>query len=165
MTKCDYVLVLDTEGLHAPELDSQKTQKHDKELATFFTGLANATMINIILYGEAAGDMDDILQTVVHAFIRMRTIRLSPSCQFIHQNVGALMAKTKGVGRYRFIDKLDTTTREAAKEQCEEQCEHFSDVIEFAEQKDVHYLPSLWSGDSPMAPIHPGYSEGAQDLD
>ena len=77
-TKCSYVLIVDTEGLRAPELDPQKTQKHDNELATFVIGLANMTLINI--YGEVPGDMDDILQTSVHAFLRMTQVKYHPSC-------------------------------------------------------------------------------------
>ncbi len=49
-TKCSYVIIVDTEGLRAPELDPTKTQNHDNELATFVIGLANMTLINI--YGE-----------------------------------------------------------------------------------------------------------------
>ena len=77
-TGCSYVLVVDTEGLRAPELDFQLTQKHDNELATFIIGLADVTLINI--YGEVPGEMDDILQTSVHAFLRMRQVKFNPSC-------------------------------------------------------------------------------------
>ena len=161
---CDYVLVVDTEGLRAPELDSQKTQTHDNELATFVIGLADVTLINI--FGEAPGDMDDILQTAVHAFIRMASVRLNPSCQFVHQNVGAILASGKGdMGRSRFKDKLDTMTCAAAKEEnCEGQYEYFSEVIQFDDQEDVHHFPGLWRGDPPMAPVNTGYSEKAQLL-
>ena len=117
-TKCDYVLVVDTEGLRAPELDPLKTQKHDNELATFVIGLANMTVINI--YGEVPGDMDDILQTSVHAFLRMNQVKYYPSCQFVHQNVGV---NIKGeVGRAKFTQKLNKFTIDAAREEhCEGQ--------------------------------------------
>ena len=38
----DFVLVVDTEGLRAPEL-SHKSQNHDNELATFVIGLGSLT--------------------------------------------------------------------------------------------------------------------------
>ena len=167
--KCDYILVIDTEGLRAPELDSLQSQKHDNELATFVIGLANDTLINI--YGEVAGDMDDILQTSVHAFIRMRTIKLKPSCQFVHQNTGAGM-KT-GIGRDKFIQKLDEMTRYAASEEgCQDRFNRFTDVIEFNDQvkpgdenmSSVHHFKCLWMGSPPMAPVNPGYSRSAQGL-
>ena len=166
---CDYILVIDTEGLRAPELDSIQTQKHDNELAAFVIGLANDTLINI--YGEVAGDMDDILQTSVHAFIRMREIKLKPSCQFVHQNTGAGM-KT-GIGRDKFIQKLDEMTRYAASEEgCQDQFSRFTDVIEFNDQvkpedenmSSVHHFKCLWMGNPPMAPVNPGYSRSAQGL-
>ncbi len=83
-SKFSYILVVDTEGLRAPQLDYQQTQMHDNELATFVIGLASTTLINI--YGEVPGDMDDILQTSVYAFLRMDKVRYRKSCQFIHQN-------------------------------------------------------------------------------
>jgi hypothetical protein len=162
--KSDYILIIDTEGLRAPELDSQKTQTHDNELATFVIGLADVTLINI--FGESPGDMDDILQTAVHAFIRMANVKLNPSCQFVHQNVGAVVASGKGdMGRSRFKDKLDAMTCAAAKEEnCEGKYEYFSEVIRFDDRKDVHHFPGLWRGDPPMAPVNTGYSEMAQNL-
>ena len=161
VNNCDYILVIDTEGLRAPELDSSQTQKHDNELATFVIGLANVTLINI--YGEVPGDLDDILQTAVHVFIRMRKINLKPSCLFVHQNAEA---KTKGqLGRDNFTKKLDIRTCAAAKvEKCEDQYQHFSHVIKYDNLKDVHYFPGLWLGEPPMAPVNLGYSLSAQNL-
>ena len=160
-TKCSYVIIVDTEGLRAPELDPAKTQKHDNELATFVIGLANMTLINI--YGEVPGDIDDILQTSVHAFLRMSQIKRHPSCQFIHQNAGV---NIKGeVSRAKFTQKLNQFTVDAAAEEhCEGQYEAFKDVIQFDDQEDVHYFPGLWKGDPPMAPVNPGYSYTAQSI-
>ena len=160
-TKCKYILVVDTEGLRAPELDPLKTQKHDNELATFVIGLANMTLINI--YGEVPGDMDDILQTSVHAFLRMKEVKYYPSCQFVHQNAGV---NIKGeVGRAKFTQKLDQFTIDAAREEdCEGKFKTFNNVIKFNDQSDVHYFPGLWKGDLPMAPVNEGYSQTAQYL-
>ncbi len=98
-TNCSHILIVDTEGLLAPELDPLKTQKHDNEFATFVIGLANSTVC-----GEVAGDMDDILQTSVHAFLRMTEVKYQPSCRFDYQNAGS---NIKGeVGRTKFTLKL-----------------------------------------------------------
>ena len=160
---CDYVLVVDTEGLRAPEQDAKMTRKHDNELATFITGFANATIINI--NGQTLGDMEDILSTVVHAFIRMsmRNVQLNPSCQLVYQNVGAVA--DSNMSRSKFQDDLDKMTREAAiGEKCEGEYDYLSDVISFAPEKDSHLFPGLWKGDPPMAPVNPGYSEKALAL-
>ena len=160
-TNCAYILVVDTEGLRAPELDSRQTQKHDNELATFVIGLANVTLINI--YGEVPGDMDDILQTSVHAFLRMNKVKYNPSCQFVHQNAGASV--NSEMGRANFTQKLNNMTVDAAKaENCAGQYKAFTDVIKFDDLRDVHHFPGLWKGDPPMAPVNQGYSDRAQNL-
>ena len=163
-TKCDYLLIIDTEGLRAPQISSQEIQKHDNELATFVIGLANLTLINI--FGETPGDIDDILQRAVHAFIRMEHVGLEPSCQFVHQNVGAVSGASQGMmGRVNFQEKLNEMTKAAAEEEhLEGHYTMFSHVINFDEERDVWYFPGLWKGDPPMAPVNPGYSDGAQQL-
>ena len=160
---CDYMLIVDTEGLRAPELQSEGV-KHDNELATFVIGLADATIVNI--FGETPGDLDDILQTSLHAFIRMRKIEIKPSCLFVHQNVQDVLASSKSmVGRQEFQGKLDKMIKVAAElENCEGEFSAFSHVIKFDDSKDVFYFPNLWKGDPPMAPVNIGYSENAQIL-
>ncbi len=159
-TGCSYVIIVDTEGLRAPELDFQKTQNHDNELATFVIGLANMTLINIL--GEVPGDMDDILQTSVHAFLRMTQVKYYPSCQFVHQNAGVNIKAE--VSRAKFTAKLNKFTIAAAQEENCKGFKAFNDVIKFNDQTDVHYFPGLWKGDPPMAPVNQGYSQRAQSL-
>ncbi|XP_067332697.1 interferon-induced very large GTPase 1-like isoform X2 [Channa argus] len=158
----DYVLVVDTEGLRALELAGNTTLHHDNELATFVVGLGNMTLINI--FGENPADMQDVLQIVVQAFMRMKKVKLSPSCVFVHQNVTDIAAAEKNMdGKRRLQEKLDQMTKLAAKEEvCGAEC--FSDVIAFDVQKDVKYFAQLWEGSPPMAPPNPGYSESIQDL-
>ncbi|XP_067089390.1 interferon-induced very large GTPase 1-like isoform X1 [Osmerus mordax] len=158
----DYVLVIDTEGLRALELAGKATIHHDNELATFVIGLGNMTLINI--FGENPAEMQDILQIAVQAFMRMKKVRLSPSCVFVHQNVGDITAGEKNMeGKRRLQEKLDEMTQLAAKEEgCEAEC--FSDVISFDIKEDVKYFSQLWEGSPPMAPPNPRYSENVQEL-
>uniref|UniRef100_A0AAR2LBB4 VLIG-type G domain-containing protein n=1 Tax=Pygocentrus nattereri TaxID=42514 RepID=A0AAR2LBB4_PYGNA len=160
--KFDYILVIDTEGLRAPELAGMSTRHHDNELATFVLGLGNMTLINI--FGENPTEMEDILQIVVQAFLRMKKVRLNPSCMFVHQNVGDITAGEKNMeGRRRLQEKLDEMTKLAAKEEeCDAEC--FSDIITFDVQSDVRYFAQLWEGSPPMAPPNPSYSECVQEL-
>uniref|UniRef100_A0A3Q4HA20 Interferon-induced very large GTPase 1-like n=1 Tax=Neolamprologus brichardi TaxID=32507 RepID=A0A3Q4HA20_NEOBR len=160
--KFDYVLVVDTEGLRALELEGNNTLHHDNELATFVVGLGNLTLINI--FGENPSDMQDILQIVVQAFMRMKEVKLSPSCVFVHQNVTDVAAAEKNMdGKRRLQEKLDQMAKLAAKEEvCNAEC--FGDVIEFDVQKDVKYCAQLWEGSPPMAPPNPGYSESIQEV-
>ncbi|XP_053193614.1 interferon-induced very large GTPase 1-like [Scomber japonicus] len=160
--KFDYVLVVDTEGLRALELAGNATLHHDNELATFVVGLGNMTLINI--FGENPAEMQDVLQIVVQAFMRMKKVKLSPTCVFVHQNVSDIGAAEKNMdGKRRLQEKLDQMAKLAAKEEvCDAEC--FNDVIKFDVQKDVKYFAQLWEGSPPMAPPNPGYSESIQDL-
>ncbi|KAK9978849.1 hypothetical protein ABG768_020587 [Culter alburnus] len=158
----DYILVVDTEGLRALDLTGRSTRHHDNELATFVVGLGNLTLINI--FGENPSEMQDVLQIVLQAFMRMKKVRLNPSCVFVHQNVSDVAAGEKNMeGRRRLQEKLDQMTKLAAKEEvCDAEC--FSDVIRFDVQNDVKYFPHLWEGNPPMAPPNPNYCENIQEL-
>ncbi|XP_051569323.1 interferon-induced very large GTPase 1-like [Myxocyprinus asiaticus] len=160
--KFDYILVVDTEGLRALELAGRSTRHHDNELATFVVGLANLTLINI--FGENPSEMQDTLQIVVQAFLRMKKVRLNPSCMFVHQNVSDTSAREKNMeGRRRLLEKLDEMTKLAAKDEVYD-AERFSDVIAFDIRKDVKYFAQLWEGSPPMAPPNPNYCENVQEL-
>ncbi|XP_016114185.1 interferon-induced very large GTPase 1-like [Sinocyclocheilus grahami] len=157
----DYILVVDTEGLCSLEL-GRSTRHHDNELATFVVGLGNLTLINI--FGENPAEMQDILQIVVQAFMRMKKVRLNPSCVFVHQNVSDITAGEKNMeGRKRLLENLDEMARLAAQEEdCDAKC--FSDVIRFDVQNDVKYFAHLWEGNPPMAPPNPSFCENIQEL-
>ncbi|XP_057876634.1 interferon-induced very large GTPase 1-like [Melospiza georgiana] len=158
----DFVLVVDTEGLRAIEMSNKHSLNHDNELATFVIGVGNLTVINI--FGENPSEMQDVLQIAVQAFLRMKKVNLSPSCLFVHQNVGEATAKEQNMeGRRRLQEKLDEMTVVAAQEEC---CDvsSFSDVIGFDVNTHIHYFAHLWEGNPPMAPPNPKYSQNAQQL-
>ncbi|XP_033107242.1 interferon-induced very large GTPase 1-like [Anneissia japonica] len=159
-TGCDYIMVIDTEGLRAPELASIAHSNRDNELATLVIGLGDATIINIM--GENTSEIQDILQIVVHAFMKMKCVNIKPSCIFVHQNVTDVTAADVNTTQKRKIKEiLDEITKCAANEEnCSERFKTFSDVIQFKEHKHVMYISNLWEGDPPMASPNPGYSEG-----
>uniref|UniRef100_A0A9J7YPS8 VLIG-type G domain-containing protein n=1 Tax=Cyprinus carpio carpio TaxID=630221 RepID=A0A9J7YPS8_CYPCA len=158
----DYILVVNTEGLGALEQSGRSTRDHDNELATFVVGLANQTLISI--FGENPSEMQDILQIVVQAFMRMKKVRLNPSCVFVHQNISDVTTGEKNMERRRRLqEKLDEMTKIAAKDEGYN-AECFSDVIRFDVEKDVKYFAQLWEGGPPMAPPNPNYCENIQEL-
>ncbi|XP_026701207.1 interferon-induced very large GTPase 1-like [Athene cunicularia] len=158
----DYMLVVDTEGLRAIEMANKQSLNHDNELATFVIGIGNMTLINI--FGENPSEMQDVLQIAVQAFLRMKQVHLSPSCLFVHQNVGEITAKEKNMeGQRRLQEKLDEMTMTAAQQEfCDISC--FSDVIRFDVNTHIHYFAHLWEGNPPMAPPNPTYSQNVQEL-
>ncbi|XP_021246461.1 interferon-induced very large GTPase 1-like isoform X1 [Numida meleagris] len=158
----DYMLVVDTEGLRAIEMANKQSLNHDNELATFVIGIGNMTLINI--FGENPSEMQDVLQIAVQAFLRMKQVKLSPSCLFVHQNVGEITAKEQNMeGQRRLQEKLDEMTVTAAQQEfCDVTC--FSDVIRFDVNTHIHYFAHLWEGNPPMAPPNPTYSQNVQEL-
>lgn len=166
VSKFDFVLVIDTEGLRAPELAHQK-HSQDNELATFVIGLGDVTIVNI--KGENTAEMKDVLQIAVHAFLRLKLandkLNLKQSCVFVHQNVPASDANDKMVqGRQKFVEVLDEMTKEAADQENIADIQSFNQVIDFDSERNVWYFSDLWRGDPPMAPANPGYSESVNTV-
>ena len=109
--------------------------------------------------------MDDVLQTAVHAFLRMNEVKLTPSCHFVYQNVPAVTAGEKAMqGRFKIKDKLDAMTKEAAEQAGLAHFRYFSEVISFDYENDVSFFPGLWTGSPPMAHVSEFYSIEAQTL-
>ena len=160
----DFLFLLDTEGLRAPELSGSLSYKRDNEMATFIVGLADLAIINI--KGESHSEVQDILQITIIAFIRMKMTFEKPKCIFVHQNVGDIQAKDNlMIARKKFIDILDELTECAAQQENKEfHFLRFDDVLHFNPEEDVLYFPSLFEGEPPMTSISSGYVGKAQEL-
>ncbi|XP_053326828.1 up-regulator of cell proliferation [Spea bombifrons] len=161
---CDFILVIDTEGLKAPELSSlEGSYEHDNELATLVVGLSDITIVNMAM--ENTTEMKDILQIVVHAFLRMKEVGKKPNCQFVHQNVSDVSAHEKNMrDRRKLLEHLDGMTKAAAKMENKFGITKFSDMMDYDVEKDNWYIPGLWHGVPPMAPVNFGYSENVSEL-
>lgn len=159
----DFVLIVDTEGLRSPELSTKTSLNHDNELATFIIGIGDMTVINIM--GENPSEMHDILQICVQAILRMKQVKITPSCIFVHQNVAESSAGDKNAeGRRRLQERLDEMAKMAAREENVDGITCFSDVIQFDIETQVFYFKNLLEGDPPMAPPNPSYSQNVQEL-
>ncbi|XP_064176318.1 up-regulator of cell proliferation-like isoform X2 [Anguilla rostrata] len=156
---CDYIMVIDTEGLKSAELAQlDDSCEHDNELATLVVGLSDITVINIAM--ENCTEMKDILQIVVHAFLRMKEVGRKPCCQFVHQNVPDLSAHDKNLrDRKLLLEQLNEMTQAAAKMEKRGNNKKFTDVMEYDPERNTWYIPGLWHGNPPMAPVNAGYSE------
>ncbi|KAL2096318.1 hypothetical protein ACEWY4_008466 [Coilia grayii] len=162
--KCDFILVLDTEGLKSPELAQQVDSfVHDNELATLVIGLSDVTIINISM--ENATEMKDILQIAVHAFLRMKQVGKKPRCLFVHQNVADVAAHDSNLqDRQKMIKQLNEMTEAAATMENTKDITCFTDVMDYDPEKDTYYIPGLWQGTPPMASVSAGYSEAVYEL-
>ncbi|KAM3927787.1 up-regulator of cell proliferation-like [Leptodactylus fuscus] len=161
---CEFILVIDTEGLKAPELASlDDSYEHDNELATLVVGLSDITIVNMAM--ENTTEMKDILQMVVHAFLRMKEIGKKPNCQFVHQNVSDVSAHDKNMrDRRKFLEQLNEMTKVAATMEKKIGITCFGDVMDYDLERHNWYIPGLWHGVPPMAPVNFGYSENVHKL-
>ncbi|EMP40451.1 Up-regulator of cell proliferation [Chelonia mydas] len=161
---CDFILVIDTEGLKAPELARlEDSYEHDNEMATLVVGLSDITIVNMAM--ENATKMKDVLQIVVHAFLRMEEIGHKPNCQFVHQNVSDVSAHEQNVrDRKHLLEQLDEMTKAAAKMEKQIKAMAISDIMDYDPEKHNWYIPGLWHGVPPMAPVNIGYSERVCEL-
>ncbi|CAM4679185.1 interferon-induced very large GTPase 1-like [Lepidochelys kempii] len=161
---CDFILVIDTEGLKAPELAKlEDSYEHDNELATLVIGLSDITIVNMAM--ENATEMKDVLQIVVHAFLRMEEIGHKPNCQFVHQNVSDVSAHEQNMrDRKHLLEQLDEMTKAAVRMEKQTREMKFSDIMDYDPEKHSWYIPGLWHGVPPMAPVNMGYSESLCEL-
>ncbi|XP_078736051.1 interferon-induced very large GTPase 1-like [Lampetra fluviatilis] len=157
---CDFILVIDTEGLKAPEMAKlDDSYEHDNELATVVIGLSDITLINLAM--ENVEEMKDVLQIVVHAFLRMTEVGKKTKCLFVHHNSGDVTAIDKNMRDKKcLIDQLNDMTVAAAKmEHKESTYSKFTDVMEHDVSRDNWYIPGLWHGTPPMASVSAAYSD------
>ncbi|KAL8176541.1 UNVERIFIED_CONTAM: hypothetical protein K2H54_036110 [Gekko kuhli] len=161
---CDFILVIDTEGLKAPELAKlEDSYQHDNELAILVTGLSDITIVNMAM--ENATEMKDVLQIVTHAFLRMERIGQKPNCQFVHQNVSDVSAHDQNIrDRKHLLEQLNEMTQAAAKVEKLDRDIKFSDIMDYDPEIHNWYIPGLWHGVPPMASVNRGYSEKVFEL-
>ena len=162
--KYNYLVILDTEGLRAPELSINSSYRRDNELATIAVGLGDVTIIN--MYGEGHSEVQDILQIIVFALIRMKETYSKPRCMFVHQNVPDTHAHTNLISaRSNLMKTLDKMTKCAAMQEKKDSFyRKFADVIEFHPEDEVFYFPGLFEGEPPRNKISAGYSKQASKL-
>ncbi|KAK2843793.1 hypothetical protein Q7C36_012008 [Tachysurus vachellii] len=161
---CDFVLLIDTEGLKSPALAQlEESYEHDNELTTFVIGLSDLTIINIAM--ENSTEMKDVLQIAVHAFLRMKEVGKKTVCYFVHQNVGGVSANTKNLTeRKKLLGQLNEMTVIAAGMEKKPNIKKFTDVLDYDVEKNNWYIPGLWHGTPPMAPVNTGYSVAVLDI-
>ncbi|XP_034074447.1 interferon-induced very large GTPase 1-like [Gymnodraco acuticeps] len=161
---CDFIVLIDTEGLKAPQLAQlEDSYWHDNQLATFVIGLSDVTIINVA--SENSTEMKDILQIGIHAFLRMKKIGKKPICHFVHQNVAGVSAHARTLTeRQHLLDQLNEMTEIAAEMEKNPSIKRFTDVLDYDIKENNWNIPGLWHGTPPMASVNTGYSEAVADF-
>ncbi|CAN0381074.1 unnamed protein product [Lampetra planeri] len=162
--RCDFFLVIDSEGLRAPEVSPRRpTVERDAELATLLIGLSDMVLFNLRV--ENAEELKDILKTALHAIIRMIDAGRKPSCLFIHQCSGDLSVHDKNAeGRESIRKLLEESTAVVTKLEGKELVKQFSEFMEYDVVNDNFYLPELWTSGLLVKPISSEYSDKVLDL-
>lgn len=161
--KFSELLIADSEGLRAPDIEFDKDNKHhDNQLATFVTGICNVLLINNM--GESFYELRDILEMVIHALLRLKiaesSLTLGQTCMFLHQNVSDEFALTNMMGGFvSLLTILDSVTLECAKSLGHNNITKFNDIIKLEIKSDIFTIPSLWQGYPPMKTVSTNYSK------
>ena len=154
--KCDYVAVIDSEGLMSrTKVDGSD---YDNELSTFIIGLSDLTLV--IIKGEGS-EMHDVLPLAIHVFLRMNIVGEHQACHFVHQNMGAVDVMTKVATEIdAFVRDLNAKTLAAAKDVDQsDKYTKFTDVLHYEPTTDNTYVPGLWDGTLPMGKTNSHYSK------
>ncbi|XP_028330781.1 up-regulator of cell proliferation-like isoform X6 [Gouania willdenowi] len=160
---CDFIVIIDTEGLKSLEgAQLNKNRDYDNKLATLVVGMSNITITNLAT--ENLTEMKDILQIVLHAFLRVREIDKKPKCIFVHQNVSSAAAHEKNTQAQDHLLKLLNELTQTIAQTDQKECKSFSDIMEYNPNTGNFFIPGLWNGNPPMAPVNVGYSEAVYEL-
>ncbi|XP_071768239.2 interferon-induced very large GTPase 1 [Centroberyx gerrardi] len=106
--ECDFLLLIDVEGLCSPPLDkTSNTLVNDNEMATVATGLSDVLMQNIASYGDTEFETDLIV--IVNALLRTKVCGYMPICQLLTQDE-RLISKLQALQLGRVAEILQTET-------------------------------------------------------
>ena len=158
------LLVIDTEGLGAPEYRQDIT--HDNEIATFVLGISDLAIINV--NGENPINIENFLQISITALMRMTLVEFHPSVIFVHQNCDPT-AKMKNItGRHNFMKVMDdAVSAQTEIFQTQNKFSCFRDIVDISledDKNDFIYFPPLFEGAPPMSPPSGNYSKSCSDL-
>ncbi|XP_036766100.2 up-regulator of cell proliferation isoform X1 [Manis pentadactyla] len=158
---CDHILVIDSGGLIGGALTTAGERfELEASLAALIMGLSNVTVVSL-------AETKDIPPAILHAFLKLEKTGHMPSYQFVYQNLHDVSDPgPKPRDRRQLLDQTSDVSRAVA--QMEKQGEHIRALADLAfcdpEKQHIWYIPGLWHGVPPMAPVSSGYSEAIFEL-
>ena len=155
------LLVIDTEGLGAPEYRQDIT--HDNEIATFVLGISDLAIINV--NGENPINVENFLQISITALMRMKEVEFHPSVIFVHQNCDPTAELKNITGRHNLMRVMDdAVSAQTEIFQMQNKFLFFQDIVDISLEDDFIYFPQLFEGAPPMSPPSGNYSKSCSDL-
>nr|XP_040046938.1 interferon-induced very large GTPase 1 [Gasterosteus aculeatus aculeatus] len=106
--ECDFLLLLDVEGLSSMSLDNnEKLLIHDNEMATVATGLSDVLMQNIS--SHEGTEFETNFTVMVNALLRIKELGFMPICQLLAQD-DEMNSSIQALQLRRVSDMLQTDT-------------------------------------------------------
>ncbi|XP_029964779.1 interferon-induced very large GTPase 1-like [Salarias fasciatus] len=84
--ECDFLLLLDVEGLCSVPQDNENVLVHDNAMATFAIGLSDVLLHNIASHSEY--ELETNIAVIVSALLRNKECGSMPICELLVQDVG-----------------------------------------------------------------------------
>ena len=163
MKECTYdgIILIDTEGLGAPEYQDDKT--HDNEIATFVLGISDLALINVT--GELPLKIESFIEVSTAALMRMNNPICHRSAMFVHQNCDPSAKDKNDSAKDKFIKSMNDAVKcQAVDFQLQDMFHQFQDVVDISIANDFFYFPHFLSGKPPMVLPSPAYSNACWDL-
>ncbi|XP_040211932.1 up-regulator of cell proliferation-like [Rana temporaria] len=162
---CDFLLVIDTEGLRASKLASEKEKfEHDNALAAFMIGMSDIVIFS--LSGENPLDTINIFQMATCALLRMRDSGRRPALYFVQTDATNGSSDGENSNKDKIHQCLHETIDLAAKVVKRASFLSLKDVFEcdFLSRHWYSFIPSLWQGDPFNRCINSEYAEKVMEL-
>lgn len=146
---CDFIAVIDMEGLKEHSKLDRQLRKRNSELATLALCISDMTIVNCVTDTVNEGLLN-ILQISAHTFIRMKEINTPSSCYFIEQFVPGVMTSGQNrISMQSIIQTLDEAIEMAANEEgMQDKYKKFSDCFTILNTDDsvddILFVPDLW---------------------
>ncbi|XP_074487540.1 up-regulator of cell proliferation-like, partial [Sebastes fasciatus] len=158
---CDCIMIIDTEGLKPHQMvQDDHSHERDKEVASLAVALSDATIVSI---SKDISREKDVLEMVLHAFTSLKDVGKKPLCHFVHTNTSDLPAVERKKRGKELVKQLNEMIRKDTRMK-KAKITKISDVMEFEPDTCTWYIPPIWHGTPPMAPVSVDYSETAHVL-
>ncbi|KAK5868655.1 hypothetical protein PBY51_009649 [Eleginops maclovinus] len=107
--ECDFLLLIDVEGLCSVSLDNKRNLLIDNEMATVAAGLSDVLLQNIS--SNVGTEYETYITVIVNALLRIKECSSMPICQLMAQDEG-INSLLQAAQLRRVSDMLQTETRD-----------------------------------------------------
>ncbi|XP_063333398.1 up-regulator of cell proliferation-like [Pelmatolapia mariae] len=153
---CDCIMLIDTEGLKSHRMvRDDHSHERDKEVASIAVALSDVVVVSI---SNDSSREKDLWEMVCHAFARLKGVsKKKPVCHFVHTNMYDMPALEQLKRSKELMEQLNEMIGKDVKMK-KANINKLSDVIKFDLNNWSWYIPPVWDGTPPMAPVNVGYS-------